>query len=155
MKQIPIKSFSISVIILREIAGDAEILLLRRNHTLVGEWCQISGAIEDGETAWQAALREMQEETGLTPLRLYSGDICEEFYEADRDAITVVPVFVAYVDFAAEVTLNPEHSEYKWVSLDWAQDMVPFGGQRRVLRHIKQEFVMRDPNKHLLIAEVR
>ncbi|MBB3464556.1 8-oxo-dGTP pyrophosphatase MutT (NUDIX family) [Rhizobium sp. BK377] len=41
-------------------------LLLRRNHTLVGEWCQIAGAIEEGEKAWEAALREVNEETNLT-----------------------------------------------------------------------------------------
>lgn len=143
------------MIVLREVAGDAEVLLLRRNHTLIGEWCQIAGAIEEGETAWQAALRELKEETSLTPIRFYSGDINEAFYEADRDAITIVPVFVAYVEYDAPVVLNPEHSDYKWVSLDWAEDMVPFGGQRRVLRHIKQEFVLRDPSEHLLINHGR
>lgn len=152
MAEIPIRSFSIAVVVLREVAGEAEILLLRRNHSLVGEWCQIAGAIEDGETAWQAALREMKEETGLVPKHLYSGDVCEEFYEADRDAITIAPVFVAYVDYDAPVVLNAEHSEYKWVSLEWAEDMVPFGGQRRVFRHIRQEFIIRDPSPHLKIT---
>jgi len=151
MADIPIRSFSIALFALREVADEADVLLLRRNHTLVGEWCQIAGAIEEGETAWQAAVRELKEETGLTPTRLYSGDICEQFYEADRNAITLVPVFVAYVDYDAPITLNEEHSEYKWIGLDWAEDMVPFGGQRRVLRHIKQEFVIRDPSEHLRI----
>ncbi len=151
MAEIPIRSFSIALVALREVDDSAEVLLLRRNHTLVGEWCQIAGAIEEDETAWQAALRELKEETDLTPTRFYSGDICEQFYEADRDAITIAPVFVAFVDYAANVVLNPEHSEFCWVSLDWAEDMVPFGGQRRVLRHIKQEFVLRDPSPHLQI----
>lgn len=73
------------MVILRE-AGDAhEVLLLRRNGSLAGEWCQIAGAIEAGETAWQAALREVEEETGLRPSRFYSADIYEQFYEADRE----------------------------------------------------------------------
>ncbi|WP_342077883.1 NUDIX domain-containing protein [Yoonia sp. SS1-5] len=140
------------MIVLREVADEFEILLLRRNRRLAGEWCQIAGAIEDGETASQAALRALKEETGLVPTRFYSGDICEEFYEADRDAITIAPVFVAYVDYDAPVVLNAEHSEYKWISLDWAEDLVPFGGQRRVFRHVRQEFVIRDPSEHLRIA---
>ena len=93
----------------------------------------------------------MREETGLSPLRLYSADICEQFYEPHRDAITLVPVFVAFVDYDVAIVLNPEHSGYKWVSPDWAEDMVAFGGQRRVLRQVKQEFVVRDPNEALRI----
>ncbi|MDX8350330.1 NUDIX domain-containing protein [Cognatiyoonia sp. IB215446] len=152
MADLPIHSFSVSLVILREVAGEAEVLLLQRSATLMGEWCQITGTIEAEETAWQAALREMREETGLTPLRFYSADICEQFYEPHRNAITLVPVFVAFVDYDVEIVLNPEHSGYKWVSLDWAEDMVAFGGQRRVLRHVKQEFVVRDPNEALRIA---
>lgn len=70
---------------------------------LAGIWCQIARKVEGGETAWQAALRELYEETGLAPDAFYSADICEQFYEADRDAITVAPVFVAFIDSAAEV----------------------------------------------------
>ena len=95
-------------------------LLLRRTRPPVGAWCQIAGRIEDGEKAWQAALRELREETGIRPEKLYSADICEQFYEAGRDAITVAPVFVAIVDKSATVSLNHEHSAYRWVSFDEA-----------------------------------
>lgn len=70
---------------------------------LAGIWCQIARKVEGGETAWQAALRELYEETDLAPDAFCSADICEQFYEADRDAITVAPVFVAFIDSAAEV----------------------------------------------------
>lgn len=151
MADLPIRSFSVSVVVLREVAEEAEVLLLRRSATVMGEWVQITGTIEQEETAWQAALREMRDETGIIPLRLYAADICEQFYEPHRDAITVVPVFVAFVDYDVEIVLNPAHRDYKWLSLDWAEDMVAFGGQRRVLRHVKQEFVVRDPNEALRI----
>ena len=77
MADIPIRSFAVSVVVIRENPVGYQVLLLRRNHTLVGEWCQIAGGIEDGETAWQTALREVREETGLVCQHLYSGDICE------------------------------------------------------------------------------
>ncbi|SUB00390.1 dihydroneopterin triphosphate pyrophosphatase [Pannonibacter phragmitetus] len=124
---------------------------MRRNHTLIGEWCQIAGSIEEGEKAWEAALREVREETGLACEKLYSADICEQFYEADRDAISILPVFVGLVDAGATVTLNHEHSEFRWVSFEAALTMVPFAGQRKVLRHIEAEFVQREPVRHLLI----
>ena len=153
MPEIPIRPFLASLVAIRKTEVDFEVLLLRRTQTLVGEWCQVAGSIEEGETAWQAAKRELKEETNLQPDALYSADICEQFYEPDRDSITVAPVFVAFVDPVAEVTLNYEHSEYRWVSFKEAREMVAFGGQRRILNWIEEEFVKREPVKHLLIKD--
>ena len=100
-----------------------------------------------------AALREVREVTGLECLSLYSADICEQFYEADRDSISLLPVFVGFVDPKSTVVLNGEHSEFKWVSFGEASTMVPFAGQRYVLRHIESEFVQREPVRHLLIRD--
>lgn len=151
MAEIHIRAFIASLVAIRRIEGRHEVLLLKRTQSLAGEWCQVAGGIEEGETAWQTALRELAEETGLTPDALYSADTCEQFYEADRDAITIAPVFVAVIDSNAEVSLNHEHSEFRWVSFEEAVELVAFGGQRRVLRWIKEEFIERRPSKHLLI----
>lgn len=151
MAEIPIRSFLVSVVLLRKNGTETEVLMLRRNHTLIGEWCQIAGGIEDGEKAWETALREVQEETGLTCDRLYSADICEQFYEADRDAITMAPVFVGFVEAEAQVVLNEEHSEFRWASMASAMEMVPFPGQRHVLRHVEAEYLRREPHNQLLL----
>jgi len=149
--EIPIRAFIASLVAVRKAETRYEVLLLKRTQTLAGEWCQVAGKIEEGETAWQTALRELEEETGLKPDALYSADTCEQFYEADRDCITIAPVFVGFIDRSAKVTLNHEHSAFRWVSFDEAVEMVAFGGQRRVLRWIEEEFVNRRPSKHLLI----
>jgi dATP pyrophosphohydrolase len=151
MQEIPIRSFAVSVVIVRDFGKGHEVLLLRRARSLAGEWCQVAGAIEPGETAWQAALRETQEETGLVLQSLYSADICEQFYEAERDAISLLPVFVGYASAGDMVRLNAEHSDFKWVSFDEAVKMVPFAGQRSVLRHVQGEFIEREPSRWLLI----
>jgi len=151
MAEIPIRCFIASVIALRKTEMGHQVLLLRRTQSLVGEWCQIAGGIEDGEAAWETGLRELSEETGLSPIAYFSADICEQFYEVGRDAITLAPVFVAYIDNTAQVIINHEHSAYHWASFDEAVEMVAFGGQRKVLRHIEEEFVHRVPSKHLNI----
>lgn len=152
MPEIAIRTFLVSLVAIRQVDGAWQVLLLRRTQTLAGEWCQVAGSIEAGETAWQAALRELREETGLTPVALYSADTCEQFYEPGRDAITMAPVFVAIIEADQEVTLNHEHSAYRWVGFRQAADMVAFGGQRRVLGWIEEEFIRRQPSRHLKIA---
>lgn len=151
MTEIAVRCSSVSVVAVRHGALDAEVLLLRRTRSLRGEWCQVAGAIEPAERAWQAGLRELYEETGLRPDRFFSGDICEQFYEAHLDAISILPVFVAYIDPSAEVGLNAEHSEYRWATFEEAIQMVPFAGQRHLLRHVEAEFLRREPSMHLEI----
>jgi dATP pyrophosphohydrolase len=121
--EIPVRCGAVSVFVLSYAEGSSRVLLLRRTGTLRGEWCQVAGAIEAGETAWQAALREVEEETGLRPL----------------------------VPPEGPVTLNHEHSEFRWLDWDDAAALVPFAGQRNVLRHVEREFGAR-PDERLRIA---
>lgn len=153
MPDIPIRSATVSVFILRPARGGHEALLLRRRGTLEGQWCQVAGKLEPGERAWEAALREVREETGLAIARLYSADYCEQFYEPERDAISIIPVFVGFVEHDAAVTLNEEHSEFRWVSFDEAANMVAFPSQRAALEFVKREFVERSPPRALRIRQ--
>ncbi|MEM7303102.1 MAG: NUDIX domain-containing protein [Pseudomonadota bacterium] len=151
MADIPIRASIASLVAVRKIGQRHEMLLLKRTEPPADAWCQIAGKIEDGETAWQAVVRELHEEAGLRPGTLYSADVCEQFYEIQRDAIAVAPVFVAFVDPAKKVVLNQEHSAHRWVDFDDAIEMVTFGGQRKIIRWIEEEFINRSPSKHLRI----
>ncbi len=152
MQEIPIHTFGVSVFVLRDASDGKRLLLLRRSERyLNGEWCQVAGAIEQGEKAWQTALRELKEETGLIPLALYSADICEQYYEFDSDHVCILPVFIAMVDGEAKIELNDEHSDYRWVTQEEAESLLPFPGQRHVLRHVWSEFVDRKPLEQLRI----
>jgi len=146
MAEIPVRSSAVSVVVLRAVGDRHEVLLLKRNNSPVGEWCQIVGSLEDGETAWQGGLRELAEETGLVPDRFYSADDCEQFYRPESDDILIIPVFVGFVSGQREVALNDEHSDYAWLTFKEARRRVPFSGQRRVLKSVQREFVRRKPN---------
>ncbi|MEM7488756.1 MAG: NUDIX domain-containing protein [Pseudomonadota bacterium] len=148
---VSVRAWVASVVVLRSGDDGTEVLLMRRTGSNAGTWCQVAGRIEPGETAWQAGLRELREETGFTPESFWSADICEQFYEADRDTVTVAPVFVAWVGPGAEPTLNEEHDAHRWLGCDDAIDAVSFGGQRRMLRDIRAEFVDRTPSPDLRI----
>ncbi|MEJ2046403.1 MAG: NUDIX domain-containing protein [Reinekea sp.] len=74
MNSIPQKCFSISCFLLRKRKNSHEVLLLLRakKYPFGGEWCQVAGDIEDGDSAMDVAFREVFEETGISNLKLYS-----------------------------------------------------------------------------------
>lgn len=148
---LPVKSFSVSIFILKPDDSETKVLLLRRTGYLAGLWCQIAGGIEAGEKAWQTAIREVREETGIELSEIWSADILEQFYEADKECITLVPVFVSKVPTDTTVTLNDEHDAYEWMSFEKANTMLSFPGQQKALAAVKAEFVDREPNPHLKI----
>lgn len=147
-RELAIRSNSVSLVVLRVRGNAVEYLLLRRaTDYLRDQWCQVAGSVEEGETAWEAAIRELKEETGLTALSLYSADRFEQFYRPDWDALILVPLFVAFVAPESDVQLNFEHSEYSWCSAGEALDLLPFFSQRENIRHVRAEFVERRPNE--------
>lgn len=121
------------------------LIMKRVGEPLDGEWFHVAGRIEMGETAWQAALRELEEETGLTPQKFYSAEICDQFYSHQIDAIMLFPVFVAMIAEGDVVTLNEEHSEYKWVTKEEAEHHLPFPNQRHILNRVWFDFVQNEP----------
>lgn len=127
----------------RRRGGTVEFLMLQRarGDRLGGTWHAVHGSIEPGETAVQAALRELYEESGLTPLRFWQIDFVSTFFLADLDCVCLNPVFTAEIDPAAEVRLSDEHEGFRWVAADEAPGAFMWPNQRRALREIMDEVI--------------
>ena len=110
-------------------------LLLKRAKTKIYEhlWQGVAGKIEAGEAAWEAAIRELKEETGFEPVRIFVADHVSKFYEAHGDWVNMVPVFGIEVS-KEEVVLSDEHSDYKWVTLNEALDLLVWMGQKKAIK---------------------
>ena len=106
-------------------------LLLKRAKTKIYEhlWQGVAGKIEAGEAAWEAAIRELKEETGLEPVRMFVADHVSKFYEAHGDWVNMVPVFGIEVE-DEEVKLSDEHCEFKWVDFNTAHQTLIWSGQK-------------------------
>ena len=106
-------------------------------------WQGVAGKIEKGETATQTVIRELEEETGKKPKKLFVADHIASFYDARKDRIQMVPIFGIEVE-NSEVRLSAEHSDYKWVSFEEALDLLTWKGQKEGLRTVHDEIVSGD-----------
>ncbi|GIN74494.1 NUDIX hydrolase [Bacillus sp. J14TS2] len=153
--EVPLRCKGIAVVLLKKFDNEYKVLLLKQaTPVLQDAWCYIGGGIEEGETAWQSALREVEEETGITKFSLYTSNKFDQFYSPDEDYIYLAPVFVGYVDDEQDVILNYEHSEYKWLSFNEAIEHVALPGNDEVLTFIEKHFVKNTPKELLRVGGV-
>ena len=68
-----------------------------------GTWQAISGQIEPGEVASQAALRELFEEAGMVPMEFYVLPIVNTFYILTGDTLFHAVPFCAIVEQDATI----------------------------------------------------
>ena len=129
----------IDVYVIRGAGAGMEVLVLRRAEggRCPGSWETVHGHIEDGELPHHAALRELQEETGLRPARLYNLSRVETFYLHGPDHLSLVPVFAAFADVADAVRLGPEHDRFEWLALPAARERFAWPRERRAIGDIE------------------
>lgn len=108
----------VDLYVLRGSGASLECLVLRRAEggRCPGSWEAVHGHIEPGETPADAARRELQEETGLVPERLYNLSRVETFYQHRLDEVALVPVFAAIVAPATAVRTGAEHDGFEWLA---------------------------------------
>lgn len=94
-------------------------------------WQMVTGAIDDNEKAYKTAIREIKEETGIVPLRMWTLPNINSFYSSPDDCIFIIPVFATEVKMDDLITLSSEHSEYKWVDKDEMFNILPWPGQKK------------------------
>ncbi len=94
-------------------------LLLRHTE---GHWAPPKGRVETAETELEAALRELQEETGLHDIVVIEGFSHEISYLKQRDR-TEIPkrvLFFLAESLSGDVQLSDEHTAFDWLEWDVA-----------------------------------
>jgi len=132
---------SAGVLLFRERNGATEVLLIRPGGPYwknkdVGAWMIPKGAVEAGERAAEAALREFEEETGtrlttvpfpLARIRQAGGKYVEAFAaEGDLDCATVTSneFQLEWPPRSGRVQSYPEVVEARWMSMAEARRMM-------------------------------
>jgi dATP pyrophosphohydrolase len=117
-----------------------EFLVLLRSPESHGYWHLVAGGIETGEEPAEAALRELDEETGLTGLTRFEPIPLELGYARQDGGVWVtVHPFVVEAPPQWEPTLNEEHVDYRWCSSDAAEGLLAYPEPRDALRLVAGE----------------
>lgn len=127
---------TVDVHVLRRSDDSWRVLLLQRGEgtRCTGAWECVHGRIEDGELPERAARREVQEETGLTPSRLYCIGV-QPFYLPVMTTVTLSVIFAAIVD-GGSLTLGAEHARGEWLVPERADELMAWPRSRQALRDV-------------------
>lgn len=133
----------------KDVRPGVEFLQLRRSsEPMRGTWQPVMGHIREGETAPQAALRELTEETGAMPrhdlLGLWQLEQPNVYYLASRESIMFSPCFAAKVNAAVEIRLNDEHDAARWAPVDHVDLLFLWPGQRAAIAQIVRDIIPAD-----------
>ena len=112
-----------------------ELLILKRAPDVIyaGQWRMIGGKVEEGEKAFEAALRECREETKAEPRTFWTLPSVNQFYDSNSDRVLQIPAFAAELSLTSSVTLNHEHVDFKWIRKEDISEYIHWPEQQRLM----------------------
>lgn len=98
------------------VSGDRILLGMKKRGFGAGRWNGFGGKVHDGETVLAAAIRETEEECGVTPTKMEEVGVHEFEFDTDRGAILEVHVFRS--DAWLGEPVETEEMRPKWFPTD-------------------------------------
>ncbi len=146
-------SFATVEIVAFRITSSPEFLVLQRSDDEMiypGLWQIISGGIESGEKAYEAAVREVREEISLFPQKLYNTPQTNTFYSFANDTVNLSPVFAVRIDASDRVSLSAEHKDFRWLGCEDAVSLLVWPGQRKAIQSVYAYVVLDNPSRDFM-----
>lgn len=123
---------SAGIIVYRVDRSIIKYLLLHYNS---GHWDFPKGHIEIGESKKEAALRELQEETGLTVVIENGFEESLQYYFKNKNHQLIHKIVDFFVGKTTNETicLSEEHIDYRWLSFQQALEQLTFNNAKKIL----------------------
>jgi 8-oxo-dGTP diphosphatase len=124
-------------VVYRTVAGKIEVLICK--HSGYHKWVLPKGLIEKGEEPEDTAVREVQEEVGVTAHIVDDlGEPESYVYMLQHQRIfKKVYYFLMEYDSGEETAHDFEMEDVQWVSLDEAIEMMGYEGAKKILERAK------------------
>ena len=138
-----IGNFQVSVLA-TIINAQNQLLMVKRAPNLphaAGRWECISGKIDAGELPVEALKREVAEEAGPD----FKIEIIEPYYTfrlVRDDGFEVIGISFYCRYMGGKIKLNEEHTDYRWVSIDEAINIIQAPSLKKELRYFKSKYLM-------------
>ena len=127
-----IEETSAGIVIFRKEGSKKLFLLL---HYPSGHWDFVKGKMEKGESTNQTAVRETQEETGITDITFVKDfeEWIEYNFKYQGELVQKKVVFFLAETKTKEIKISHEHSGYTWMDYNSSMDKTTFDNAKKVL----------------------
>lgn len=102
-------------------------------------WENISGAVEAGEQPLEALERETREELG-PDVRYQVQQVYNTFQTVLQNGREIIGISYLCKYLGGEITLNEEHTEYRWVTIEEAIDLTDTLGLKQEFTDLAQNY---------------
>jgi 8-oxo-dGTP pyrophosphatase MutT (NUDIX family) len=127
-----IEETSSGVVLFRK---ENEKILFLLLHYPSGHWDFVKGKMEEGETPHETAIRETQEETGITDVEFL--DNYEEWiqynFQYQGELVQKKVVFFLGETKTKDITISHEHLNFTWMDYTTAMEKTTFDNAKTVL----------------------
>jgi 8-oxo-dGTP pyrophosphatase MutT (NUDIX family) len=132
-----IEAESSGIIPFRNTRNKREYLVLKSR---TNDWEFPKGSIESDEELQQTALRELEEETAITSLKIIDGFKKDYAYKFENDGEIVhkkVNLFIGH-SYEASADLSNEHYDHQWRTFDQAISTLSHNSIKQILKKADQ-----------------
>ena len=127
-----IEETSAGIVLFRKEGSKKLFLLL---HYPSGHWDFVKGKMEQGESTHQTAIREAQEETGITDITFVENfeEWIEYNFKYQGELVQKKVVFFLAETKTKEIKISHEHSGYTWMDYNSSMEKTTFDNAKTVL----------------------
>ncbi len=132
------REFSAGFVIFRLTADGPRFLLLDYGR----HWDYAKGHLEEGESAWKAAVRELREETGIKQVDRvgkFQKEMHYEFRSPKKGKVNKTVTYFLGRTNAEKVALSDEHTGYAWLPYEEAVERLTYENAKEMLRAAWEE----------------